>query len=721
MLRFDRAHSPQEDVRAKCVEATRFARVPGGQWEGATSAGTKLNKHFEKYPKFEINKVASELNRIISEYRNNRITVKFRPGDKEASEDLADKLNGLFRADYEETDGGEACDNAFDDAATGGFGCFRLTTNLVNELDPMDDRQRISIEPIYDPSRSVWFDPDAKKYDKSDAEWAFCMYSLSVDKYKAEYKKDPATLDAGIDRSWDYDWFDIDVVYIAKYYEVRKESVDVVSFQNPFTEEVVTYDSDQLEQVGDELSEIGFIEVARRNIKRRRVYVSVVDGDGFLEKAQRIPGEHIPLIPVYGKRWFIDDIERVEGHIAKAMDAQRLYNLQVSMLADSAAQDPGSVPIVGKQQIKGLEDHWADRNSKRPAFLPLNEITDKQGNVIAPASAIGYTQPQPLNQAMAALIQQTSSDIQEVTGASQAMQQMPSNIAKETVNSLMHRSDMASFIYLDNMAKSLKRAGEVWLSMAREVYGSDRQVRVVNEDGTDDIALMSVTVRDNQTGEIVAMNDLSTGRYDVTVDVGPSYTARRDATVSVLTNLLAGMLPQDPMRAVVQGIILDNMDGEGLDEFKEYNRRQLLTQGVVKPRNTEEEQIVAQAQQQAQQPDAELVAAQGVLMQGQAEVQKAKNEELSIQVKAFQAQTEARVAEAKVVHLLASADSTKRSEIREALKMLHQFQKDQGDSSRADAELILKSADTQHKQSLDVAKTIQPQNNQQSPADFSQS
>ncbi len=721
MLRFDRAHSPQEDVRAKCVEATRFARVPGGQWEGATSAGTKLNDHFEKYPKFEINKIATELNRIISEYRNNRITVKFRPGDKEASEDLADKLNGLFRADYEETDGGEACDNAFDDAATGGFGCFRLTTNLVNELDPMDDRQRISIEPIYDPSRSVWFDPDAKKYDKSDAEWAFCMYSLSVDKYKAEYKKDPATLDVGIDRSWDYDWFDVDVVYIAKYYEVRKESVDVVSFQNPFTEEVVTYDSDQLEQVGDELAEIGFIEVARRNVKRRRVYVSVVDGDGFLEKAQRIPGEHIPLIPVYGKRWFIDDIERVEGHIAKAMDAQRLYNLQVSMLADSAAQDPGSVPIVGKQQIKGLEKYWADRNSKRPAFLPLNEITDKQGNVIAPASAIGYTQPQPLNQAMAALLQQTSSDIQEVTGASQAMQQMPSNIAKETVNSLMHRSDMASFIYLDNMAKSLKRAGEVWLSMAREVYGSDRQVRVVNEDGTDDIALMSVTVRDNQTGEIVAMNDLSTGRYDVTVDVGPSYTARRDATVSVLTNLLAGMLPQDPMRAVVQGIILDNMDGEGLDEFKEYNRRQLLTQGVVKPRNTEEEQIVAQAQQQAQQPDAELVAAQGVLMQGQAEVQKAKNEELSIQVKAFQAQTEARVAEAKVVQLLASADSTKRSEIREALKMLHQFQKDQGDSSRADAELILKSADTQHKQSLDVAKTIQSQNNQQSPADFSQS
>lgn len=165
MLRFDRAYSPQKEVREKCIEATRFARVPGGQWEGATAAGTKLDEQFEKYPKFEINKVATELNRIIAEYRNNRITVKFRPGDREASEELANKLNGLFRADYEETDGGEACDNAFDDAATGGFGCFRLTSMLVNEYDPMDDRQRIAIEPIYDPSRSVWFDPDAKKYE----------------------------------------------------------------------------------------------------------------------------------------------------------------------------------------------------------------------------------------------------------------------------------------------------------------------------------------------------------------------------------------------------------------------------------------------------------------------------------------------------------------------------------------------------------------------------
>lgn len=696
MLRFDRAYSPQQDVREKCVEATRFARVPGGQWEGATAAGTKLDDQFEKYPKFEINKVATELNRIISEYRNNRITVKFRPGDREASEELANKLNGLFRADYEETDGGEACDNAFDDAATGGFGCFRLTSMLVNEYDPMDERQRIAIEPVYDPSRSVWFDPDAKKYDKSDALWAFCMYSLSPEKYESEYgKTPPSSLDTTTITSWEYDWFEPEVVYIAKYYEVRKESVDVISYQQPITGEIATYDSDQIEDIEDELADAGFVEVARRSVKRRRVYVSVVDGENFLEKPRRIPGEHIPLIPVYGKRWFIDDIERVEGHIAKAMDPQRLYNLQVSMLADTASQDPGQIPIVGMEQIRGLEKHWEARNKKRPAFLPLREVKDKAGNIISGATPAGYTQPAVMNQALAALLQQTSADIQEVTGGSQAMQQMPSNISQETVSNLMNRSDMASFIYLDNMAKSLKRAGEVWLSMAREVYGSDREVRVVNDDGTDDIALMNAQVVDRQTGNVVALNDLSTGRYDVTVDVGPSYTARRDATVSALTQVLQTMLPQDPMRPVIQGIILDNLDGEGMDDFKEFNRKQLLASGAVKPRNQKEQQIVQQAQMAAQnQPDPNMVLAQAQMVAAQAEAQKAQNETAQVQIKAFSAQQDAQLSQAQVVKTLVDAKATDAKSVQDALKVLNDWYQQQQQNSRDNADLILRHTQT---------------------------
>jgi hypothetical protein len=368
---------------------------------------------------------------------------------------------------------------------------------------------------------------------------------------------------------------------------------------------------------------------------------------------------------------FLKDLGVNEGENYAVMDPQRLYNLQVSMLADTAAQDPGQIPIVGMEQIRGLEKHWEARNKKRPAFLPLREVRDKSGNIIAGATPAGYTQPAVMNQALAALLQQTSADIQEVTGGSQAMQQMPSNIAQETVNNLMNRADMASFIYLDNMAKSLKRAGEVWLSMAREVYGSEREVRIVNEDGSDDIAVLSAQVVDRQTGAVVALNDLSVGRYDVTVDVGPSYTARRDATVSVLTNVLSSMLPTDPMRPAIQGIILDNIDGEGLDDFKEYNRNQLLISGIAKPRNEKEQQIVQQAQMAAQsQPNPEMVLAQAQMVAAQAEAQKATNETAQTQIKAFTAQQDAMESQANTVYKLAQARNIDDKAVMEAIRLL---------------------------------------------------
>ncbi|ENF6482668.1 portal protein, partial [Escherichia coli] len=239
--------------------------------------------------------------------------------------------------------------------------------------------------------------------------------------------------------------------------------------------------------------------------------------------------------------------------------------------------------------------------------------------------------------------------------------------------------------------KSMRRAGVVWLSMAREVYGSDTPMRIVNEDGTDDVALMNGAVVDRQTGEEVALNDLSQGSYEVTVDVGQSFATRRDATVKSLLSMLALIPPGTTKHDLVSSMILDNMDGEGIDDLKEYNRNQLLLSGVIKPRTPEEKQMVAQAQQaQQNQPDPAMVQAQGVLMQGQAELQKAQNEQTAIQVKAFQAQTEAQVAAANVVKILASADSQQKSDIREALKLLGQFQQQSGDNARADAELVLK-------------------------------
>jgi hypothetical protein len=149
------------------------------------------------------------------------------------------------------------------------------------------------------------------------------------------------------------------------------------------------------------------------------------------------------------------------------------------------------------------------------------------------------------------------------------------------------------------------------------------------------------------------------------------------------------------------------LDGKGVEIMREYANKQLVTMGLKKPETPEEIQMVQQAQQQPQEPSAEMVLAQGALLTGQADLQKAQNDQARIQVDAFKAQSDAQVAAARVVEILASADSTKKQDVINALKLLGDFQNKQGDAARADAELVLKGQGQIHSKRMDLAGLMQ--------------
>ncbi|MGL5219624.1 MAG: portal protein [Plesiomonas shigelloides] len=676
LRRFDAAYFNSQEQRQYVTEQRRFVDVPGAQWEGSTNAGFSFDgDRFDKYPRFELNKIARECYRIISEYRNNRISVRFRPKDGQASEELADKLNGKFRADWEESSGKEAGDTAFDNAVKGGMGCWRLDTEWEDEYDLDNESQRIRFKPVFDPERTVFFDPDSKEYDRCDAMWAMEMYSMTREAFEEEYP-DADTASMGVDsENAQYDWNQPDAIYLARYYEVRIEKVTITRYMNPMTGQTEDYDDDQIKEIKDELEDGEFVIINQRKMKRRRVYCGLMSGAEWLEEPKRIPGEYIPLIPVYGHRTYVDGLERIEGHAGKAMDAQRLENLMVSMIADNATQAGGdNIPIVDVKMIPGpLAMHWGQRNVTRPAYLPMQSLTNKSGDIVAPASVLGYTPTTPLSPALAGLLQYTGGAIQQISGSSQ-LESLPGNIATDTVDSIFNRMDTQSFIYMDNFAKSMQWCGKVWLSMAREVYGSGRPMRILLEDGTDDMALMNGAVIDRQTGQQVALNDLSVGMYEVTVDVGQSFASRRDSTVRTLTTLLQGIPPQHQYYSLIMGMIIDNIDGEGIDDLKEYNRQQMLLSGAVKPRTPEEKEMVQQAQMaQAQQPDPNMVAAMAQQMLAQAEMLKAQNAAQKNEIEAFKAQSKATVDNSTAALNVAKAQDISNDQVRQALSMLSQY------------------------------------------------
>jgi hypothetical protein len=709
----------EEESRKKMIETARFVRVPGAMWEGSTNAGWTLDDdRFQKYPRFELNKVGREVDRIITDYRLNRIAVNFRPKDTQASEELADKLNGKFRADFQESNGPEAVDNAYDDGVTGGMGAFRMDTELEDEFDPDNEARHIVFYPIYDPASCLFVDLDSKMYDRSDAMWMAELFSMTPEKYEERYPDALAPEDLmAIDSGKQFDWATKDAIYIARYYEVKIEDTTVISYKNPITGETAVYDEDDIEQIEDELRAAGWQKQKDRKIKRRKVYCGLMTGGEWLEEPKLIPFEWIPIFIFNARRSFIDNQERVSGHATQALDAQRLENLIVSMMADQAAQSGGdNIPIMDIDMIPGkLADAWGERNTKRPAYLPSKSLRNAAGEVVQPAGPLGYTPATPLSPALAAVLQYTGSTIQQIVGSSQ-VESLPSNLATETVEAIFARMDGQGALYMDNLGKTLRHCGRVYLSASRKVYGSEEYVRIKNEDGTDDLVLMSGKVIDRQTKEAVAINDLKRGKYEVEADVGESSQTKRVATVRSLTNLLQSMGPADPNAAVVMGLIIMNMDGEGLQDFKEYSRRQMLLNGIVKPQTDEEKEMVAQAmQEQQQQPDAEMEAAQGVKMQGQAAVMEQENKRLDLQLKAQSTASDGQLKQAQTVKTMAEAAAIPKDQLMSAIATLQKYVTAEKDDAHKQADLFLRAQGQGHSQESDrMAQEMAQQQAQQS-------
>jgi hypothetical protein len=597
LTEFANIQSALRDERLQCLQDRRFYSISGAQWEGP------LSEQFANKPKFEVNKVHLAVIRIINEYRNNRITVDFVSKEGAEYDKLAETCDGLYRADEQDSVAEEAYDNAFEEAVGGGFGAWRLRTVYEDDEDPEDERQRIRIEPIFDADSSVFFDLNAKRQDKSDARRCYVLTAMSWSAYEEMYDDNPASWPKDIQQS-EFDWLTPDVVYIAEYYCLEEKGETVHIFEGLAGDEERYTDAELTPELEERLSATGFREVRQKKLKRKRVHKYIMNGQEVLEDCGYIAGKCIPIVPMYGKRWFVDNVERCMGHVRLAKDAQRLKNMQLSKLGEISALSSIEKPLLTPEQVAGHAVMWAEDNLKNYPYLLINPITDQNGNQVV-SGPIGYTKPPQIPPAMAALLQITEQDMQDVLGNQQAGEQIVSNISGKAVEMIQNKLDMQTFIYMSNMAKAVKRSGEIWLSMARDIFVEEgRKMKSIGPQGEMASVELARPMMNQETGAQEVENDLSDAEFDVAVEVGPSSASKRAATVRALTGMAA--ITDDPeTKQVLGAMAMMNMEGEGIGDVRDYFRKKLLNMGVVKP-SEEEAAELAKAAESAK-PDANTV------------------------------------------------------------------------------------------------------------------
>lgn len=615
MRRFSDVVPPQLLMRAQSLAARRFVSIPGAQWEGW------FGEQWGDTIKLEMPLIKRGLQKIERDYRSNRVMVDFRAASGEASSVTAKTIGGIYRADNYHFKSQQARDNAFSEALRGGFGAYRLVNEWADPYDPDNDEQRINpAMTIVDADQSVFFDGNAKLYDKSDAMFAWVLTAMTLQAYHAKFGDDKST-------TWDndlwrlfYDWYQPEIIRVAEYYEVEEIDEKLYIFTQTLSGEEERWYQSQL-QDGDiaEKKALGWT-YRTRTWKRRRVHKYTMSGNEVLQDNGHIAGSCIPIVPVYYNREFVDNIERFSGYVQDRMDSQRNYNARVSKLAETDALAPREIPIFAAQQMPPhIADIWARQNIERHAYAVVEPLIDPGTGQMISAGPIGKVEPPQLPPVTAMLLQIARTDLQE--DSEDGADEVKANTSAEAMDLAATRIDAKSGIPIDNMRQSVQREGEIYQSQLADVYYEPgREVDILDEEDEDGTATLHDSIVDKNTKVYEIHNDFSKGRYKVISDVAEATNTVRDKTVraNLKAAEVAGSVGDAEAAQICFTIALMNMDGEGGDVAQKFARRRLVKMGLVEP--NEEEIAAAEEAAANQQPDpaAQLAEAQVVALKAQA-------------------------------------------------------------------------------------------------------
>jgi hypothetical protein len=637
LRRFDDTVIPQKEMRERALIARRFVSIPGAMWDGP------WGEQFENTIKVEVPKIARQCRKLETDYRQNRIAPDFRPDGPTADPDTANMLDGLHRADAYQYQADEARDNAFSEAIRGGFGAYRLANVLEDEYDKDNDNQRINPGILIpDADQRVFFDMGAVRYNKSDAEYAFVLCGWTPEGYKREYDGEPVTWPLGVNKMR-FDWYSPEIVYTCEYYVKEYVTTKLYILTRELTGEEERYWKGEISPEELEDRRAAGFKVTEKRRKRCRVHKYILSGASVLEDCGHIAGDNIPIVPVYAQREFIDGMEHFKGRVQDRMDSQRLYNSNISRIAEINSRTPQRVPIFTPEQVAGHEESWSRLHIDRLPYALTNPLTDPNSGAVIASGPVAYVEPPDIPQGVAGLLQIANQDLTEedVDGADT----VKANTSAEAMDIAASRVDAKSALELDNMRKSVEWEAMIYLGMAREVYATPgRKVDLMTEDGDDEQVELFETVM--QDGVYKMRHDLTHGRYKVVASVSEATATRRDKTVRMAMTLTeaanAAGAPDLAQAALLTAVA--NMDGEGMDDFKAFARRSGVSIGLHKPNEDEQRQMAEEAEQQ--QPD----ATQAVLM--------AQAEELAASAalkgkQAEKADAEVALTEAKTLEILA--------------------------------------------------------------------
>lgn len=314
----------------------------------------------------------------------------------------------------------------------------------------------------------------------------------------------------------------------------------------------------------DLLDAQGLTVLGEREALAHKVTQTVLTGAEVLEKNDWA-GKYIPIVPVYGDEVNVEGKRHFRSLIRDAKDAQRMLNYWRTASTELTALAP-RVPFIGRKgTFKSDARKWATVNSQNHAFIEYDGETPPQRQPMDSGRAIGAIQ-EALNAA---------DDMKAILGMYDASLGAQGNeTSGKAILARQQEGDTSNFHFIDNLNRAIEHGGRILIDLIPTVYSGRRMIRVLGADNVAaSVALgQPVAVRgpDGQPQmdpvtqlPMTRLCDLGRGKYDLTVETGPSYASRRQETADQILQMIQAYPPAAP---VLGDLLAKNWDWPEADE-----------------------------------------------------------------------------------------------------------------------------------------------------------
>jgi len=302
------------------------------------------------------------------------------------------------------------------------------------------------------------------------------------------------------------------------------------------------------------------------------------------------------------------------------------------------------VPFIGRKgTFKSDARKWATVNSQNHAFIEYDGETAPARQPLDSGRAIGAIQ-EALNAA---------DDMKAILGMYDASLGAQGNeTSGKAILARQQEGDTSNFHFIDNLNRAIEHGGRILIDLIPTVYSGRRMIRVLGADNAAaSVQLGQPTLLGGPDGQpaldpvtqlpMTRLCDLSRGKYDLTVETGPSYASRRQETADQILQMIQAYPPAAP---VLGDLLAKNLDWPEADEVAR-RLHALLPQQLQAVENPQGNPLAHPA---VQQTAAKAVAAITGLQQRNAALgqqlaalsQDKTAENRKLEIDAFRAQTE---------------------------------------------------------------------------------